>query len=275
MSTRKDVHAPRNLRTEDYEFFACGSYGSALEAAYNPLASPRGREMLDAGWKFASVEGACQHCGKSRLTFYALLLHIPSRTFLRVGEQCLDNRFARATAEFQRLRTQRRLNAEEQTRQERIAQFDSAHPGYREFLARKSEEAAGSSFGEFVTSLRDQLHRTGVLSEKQLASVERMIAKDAERAAQLAEVPEAPDVPEGKHNITGEIVKIATQESAYGAREVMTVRDDRGFRVWGTQPRALFSAQEGDRVTFTATLSPSERDSTFGFFKRPTKPAKL
>jgi hypothetical protein len=51
----------------------------------------------------------------------------------------------------------------------------------------------------------------------------------------------------------------------------MTVRDDRGFLVWGSVPAALGGIEQGDRVQFNATVTKSDRDETFGFFKRPTK----
>ena len=58
----------------------------------------------------------------------------------------------------------------------------------------------------------------------------------------------------------------------------MLVRDDRGFKLWGTVPASLgyselgeHSLTKGDRISFTATLEQSNDDPKFGFFKRPTK----
>lgn len=71
--------------------------------------------------------------------------------------------------------------------------------------------------------------------------------------------------------VTGEIISMKLHENAYGTREVMTVKDERGFKVWGTQPRSLYEAQKGDKVTFLATVEVSDRDEFFGFFRRPTR----
>jgi hypothetical protein len=69
-------------------------------------------------------------------------------------------------------------------------------------------------------------------------------------------------------------------ESTYeGRREAtfkMLVLDDRGFKVWGTIPEALFGCRTLDdlvnlRVTFTAKVEQSDRDEAFGFYSRPTK----
>ena len=77
--------------------------------------------------------------------------------------------------------------------------------------------------------------------------------------------------PYGKETIVGEIVKLNVSENAYGVRQVMTVKDARGFKVWGTVPTALTDAQVGDKVQFNAEVTPSDKDECFGFFKRPTK----
>jgi len=91
-----------------------------------------------------------------------------------------------------------------------------------------------------------------------------VIKPEAEREA-------AEDCPEGKIQITGTIISIKEKVNDYGARYVMTVKDDRGFLVWGTHPAALINTNVGDRIRFNASVAPSDRDSKFGFFKRPTK----
>ena len=69
--------------------------------------------------------------------------------------------------------------------------------------------------------------------------------------------------------ITGEIVKVAVHENMYGESLKMTLKTPEGYLVWGTVPKALDDPQRGDKVTLTATLTPSPKDPKFGFFKRP------
>ncbi len=80
--------------------------------------------------------------------------------------------------------------------------------------------------------------------------------------------------------ITGEIVSIKWRDSDWGGDYKITVKDDRNFRVWGTAPRAILdavavgtieAALKGARVEFTANVTASDDDETFGFFKRPRK----
>ena len=96
--------------------------------------------------------------------------------------------------------------------------------------------------------------------------------EEAAEAARLA-AEEAAKVPvvEGKITITGEILTIKLQDGHFGSTLKMLVRDDRGFKVWGTYPRSLDDAEKGDRVAFVATVTASGTDKDFGFFSRPTQ----
>ncbi len=49
----------------------------------------------------------------------------------------------------------------------------------------------------------------------------------------------------------------------------MTVTKQEDGETWTEQ----ISIERGDRVRFTATLTPSDRDPKFGFYKRPSKAA--
>ena len=73
--------------------------------------------------------------------------------------------------------------------------------------------------------------------------------------------------------ITGTVLSFKWQGSDYGDVLKMLVQDDRGFRVWGSVPASLDDAERESRISFTATVSQSDRDTKFGFFKRPTKAA--
>ena len=136
--------------------------------------------------------------------------------------------------------------------------------------------------GYFGDSLREQLRETGELTENQAAAAVRVAAEIEADAAASSPVPT--DKP--RLVITGEVVKLRWVDNAYGGSEKMIVRDDRGFRVWGSVPAALNSdedgmvsidtaLEEGQRVTFTAAVTPSDDDASFGFFKRPTKAARI
>lgn len=144
---------------------------------------------------------------------------------------------------------------------ESAAETDAAKAAYAE---QNPEVVAALKVldGEFGESLRSTFDSTGALSANQAAAAVRI-------AAEKAAEPEATAVIEGRIKITGKVVTIKWQDSAYGGSLKMLVLDDRGFKVWGTVPSAL-DAERGQMVAFTATVKASGDDETFGFYKRPS-----
>ena len=142
---------------------------------------------------------------------------------------------------------------------------------------------------DFIASMRDALHEWGRLTESQEAAVRKVMAREEKREAErTAEWEAAADCPEGRVEVTGVIISTDIRDTSFGSQWKMLVRDDSGFKVWGSIPRKLLVQTEtfrnhqffdatdlkGKRVSFTAAITPSEDDQKFGFLKRPTK-AKL
>ena len=111
------------------------------------------------------------------------------------------------------------------------------------------------------------------VSEQAIKAAQRQDEEEKRRAS-------AADVPEGKVNISGEIVGVRFQDNIYGGSCKMTVVSDQGFKIFGTIPNSFLEMVEsmyelkGKSVSFSASIQRSENDSKFGFFKRPTQ-AKL
>jgi len=275
--TRSDVHSPKRLITEDYEFVGCGNFPTAELPGYSPLVH-EAAYLLDEGWGFGENEsaGECYHCG-AHLTYYAILKHLPTRTLIRVGETCLANRFERATAEFHSLRAQSALDRQQQRIKKMRERFRTDHAEFVAALdAENARGANGESTDSFLMSLYLQLQRKGELSERQIDAGEQAIVRAAEyrakREAEEANEPPASPVVEGKITVAGELLAVKSQEGYYGNSTLkMLVRDDRGFKVWGTLPEAIYGARKGDRIEFTAQVERSHDDETFGFFRRPSK----
>jgi hypothetical protein len=281
MSTpRTDIHSPTNLVTEDYDFaYAYDAGEPASRGACMPLLNA----LLADGWYFDQVHGGdtCDHCG-TRLRYVAVMKHRPTKTLIKVGETCLDNRFELATPVFHALRKQAKLNRERVKLSEKREAF-LAIPANREaFEFCESRVSAGDyGYEGFYHNFVHKVNRYGDTSEKFVAAILRAKARDEEFAAKRAfEALTAAPVVEGDAvQITGEVLSLKRQENAYGGRLVMTVKDDRGFKVWGSVPSGLKLDQQregrltGKRVSFIAQVSKSDRDETFGFFKRPRKAA--
>jgi hypothetical protein len=124
-------------------------------------------------------------------------------------------------------------------------------------------------------SIREQL----LLRKAEFAWVasENAIRKANREAREAKRLATAVDVPEGKIEVSGEIVGVKFTDSQFGGSFKMIVESDEGYKLYGTIPNSLLEIVEhitelkGKRVQFNATVFQSSRDSKFGFFKRPTK----
>lgn len=288
--TRTDVHSPKNLITEDYEFVGCIDAGNGWEPEY---VDDEVRRAEEDGWEFGENHsaGSCYHCG-ARVRYMAVLKHQPSHSLVTVGETCLQNRFSLATVAFHALRKAAELQRAEHrivwARTEWFAVDSDRAVAYT--WASDRVVAGDYGFEGMRHSFVHKVNRYGTTSDKFVKAIMRDMARterrEAEKAAEKAAEITSPVI-EGKIQVTGEVLTIKFQESDFGGSLKMLVRDDRGFKVWGTVPSSLHltrsydeatgewteldGATKGSRVTFTATVERSRDDETFGFFKRPTK----
>jgi hypothetical protein len=114
-----------------------------------------------------------------------------------------------------------------------------------------------------------------VLSEGQMACVERNMATDADKAQKKAEMIANKQVVVGGRNkpVIGKIVSLKFDTDKFNEPIAkITVQQDNGTKLWGTIPVAVFTAMrvtlnEGDSLAFNANVSKASNDPTFGFFK--------
>lgn len=281
MSTppRTDVHRPSALVTEDYDF--AYSYDAHPDEGSRSEAMHLLNLLLAEGFRFGQVHGGdtCDHCGQ-RLRYVAVLKHLPTRTLIKVGEQCLGNRFELATAEFHRLRKAAELNRQRRAIKNRRLAWFAVDPDREVAFAFASERVEDRDYGYegMRHSFVSKINRDGETTDKFVRAIMRDMARTEryaeERAAKQAEVKEPVVVGDGVE-VVGEVVGVKWHENDFGGKLAITVKDDRGFRVWGTAPRALIASDEqklrGSRVSFVANLTASPDDETFGFFKRPRR----
>jgi len=125
--------------------------------------------------------------------------------------------------------------------------------------------------------IKDKLYQYGNLSEAQvdfcLKMVDSHITRKENEKTWEEEKKNAEPVPVTDERIqfTGEVIKTTFKDYVLPngmetSSQKCTVKDDRGFVVWGGDV-----GEKGDKVTFMATVTVSDNDPKFGFFKRPTK----
>ena len=154
----------------------------------------------------------------------------------------------------------------------------ATHPGL---------EKALETDHRIVRDIKTRIESGASISDAQAALVMKIARDEAVKADERAS---ALPVPEGRGVVTGEVLSLKWVDTGYGESLKMLLKDDRGFKVYGSVPKGLMSepkedsegfqywterVERGGRVTFTATLSPSDDDPKFGFFKRPAKASRL
>jgi hypothetical protein len=172
--------------------------------------------------------------------------HTPTGQVVQVGETCLENRFSVATADFRAMKKAAEEARAGQRVQNAVAAFVEKNPDLA-WMASEAQtaEVAGSSW--FVVDVARKLRAYGDLSERQVDAVKKAVVReaefqarkkvrDAERAVEEASRPHAP-VPTGRITVTGQVVSVREpDESAQFPSYKMLVRDDKGFKVWGSVP---------------------------------------
>lgn len=179
---------------------------------------------------------------------------------------------------------------------------------YEEWAAQYNQGKSKIEKNSFIRSMAECLRWVGPsrpFSEKMIAGVRHVMAQLAERAAVDAARPAVPT--EGRQKITGTILSTKIVEGDYGTAYKIVVEDDRGFKVYGSLPKAQaeeaydafivqieadgydwrtfgsgvwflgteaddrYNGVKGRRIQFDAAITASNDDKSFGFASRPTK----
>jgi hypothetical protein len=223
---------------------------------------------LYKGVEFPVVK-KCDCCG-ARLQYACQVVHVPTRSGYNVGRDC-----ARKIGSLQRMggwiENASVALAERAKCARHEANFLTGAPSsvVAAYQFAKVEAQPGSILSDMVEKLR----RWGALSPRQ---IEFMVSLHEKELAKRALVATGRKCVEGKRRLEGAIVSMK-EVAGFGyyslpVKKIVVDLGD-GTKVWGTLPRAMEDvAKVGNRIAFTATVTVSDRDPLFGFFKRPTKP---
>jgi hypothetical protein len=144
------------------------------------------------------------------------------------------------------------------------------------FLATLGENGGGNAF---LADMQRAMVRFGSLTEKQLAATlkfrdrrEEWAKADAERAEKLKNAPDAPD---GRGTVTGEVKSCKLKDTQWGETYKMVVEGVTGNRVYCSVPATLLNLAiaetlVGQQVCITAEWKRSDDDSHFSFGSRPS-----
>ena len=299
---RTDIHRPAEINPLEYDFVGLsyvGQYEEVNEAGF--VARHRSQisdHMENTGGRFSDHEhgGNCHVCG-AHCHYTAIFYHRPTNVYIETGLDCAENMrmgdpaiYRKFRAEVQGLLHQRKgkQNAEETLAiagmgfawevyqhagndQEWLIQhgcMEERCPNTRTWNADTLVSIVGSliKYGKFVSEAQENLLRKCMKRIQAEPERRRKRKEEQERQATLTS-----DCPEGKQVIEGTVLSVKYKESfGYSVLKVL-VKDKRGYKVWGTLPKAIEDADKGEVITFTANVKPSDDDPKFGFFKQPSK----
>jgi hypothetical protein len=287
---RKDIHRPSAITPSEYEFVGLEyikiDSGDILAncAVLQAERAAIQAHMASTGGSYSTHEhgGNCHICGAS-CVYTVLFYHANTNTYIRTGMDCAQklemsqdetrfNRF-RAAIEDVRLALAGKKKALATLMDAGLATaWDIYNTPYEQLP--KDANGYVPYEEETVRDIVGKLVQYGSVSDKQIGYLRKLIAKIDDRAAEAArraaENANAADCPSGKVTVKGTVLSTKIQDGFYGNTLKMLVKDDSGFKVWGTVPASI-SVNRDDRVTFTATVEPSKDDPKFGFYKRPTQ----
>lgn len=266
MTTRNDRYSPSNLVPAEFEFlfdFATSS-AEGLDVSYN-LDVLRDSRATGKHWRKPDWNGGCHVCG-AQFKAGSVFEHVSGERIV-VGWECAEKIAAGldhsgALIALGRARAKAKAASIAAARAAEAKRFLAENPGLEQALATDHR---------ITRDLAASLAQWGHLSEKQV-NLARKIADDV-AAPKAATVP-VPKM-EGRVQVVGKIITKKLVETAYGVSDKMLIEvqaEGGVYRLWGTDPRGL-RAEVGDVVSFEAAVEQSQKDSSFGFFSRPTKPA--
>lgn len=122
-----------------------------------------------------------------------------------------------------------------------------------------------------ISDIVSKLVKYGSISDKQVAFIEKLLAKIPQReivaAQRETEKAAAADCPTGRVEIKGTVLGLKVVETDFGTSTKILVQAETGYKVWGSR---FDNVEKGAAVHFVASVQPSNDDPKFGFFKRPT-----
>lgn len=306
MTKRTDCHSPSNIIPENYEFVVVrtreddefGFGGEAVRMFNN--------HRLRTGGVFSDHNhgGNCHVCGAWMID-YAIFYHQPTNKYIQTGLDCAAKIEHGHEDDFRRIAILRRANAKkmaaintacEYLNQHDLLNFietlytdgniggkiinhDQTNP-WNQFLGidigdlPQSEIEYLSRQFWIMTNMVESLIKYG-WSDKQLNYAKKLTndLKDVPTTVQkkLEQRTTTPDCPIGKVKVIGVVVIMKSVEVFYGYERKMLVQSDEGWKVWCTVPSSISDIAIGERCEFMCTLTQSDKDSKFGFGKRPTK----
>jgi hypothetical protein len=282
MSTA-NPHSPANIVPADYEFAFPYAYETTVEGWPIPSYNLDMVVALRQQGKLWSPRSTCHSCG-TRFIEGAAFLHVPSGQYILVGHTCADKMELLFDESAFQLLHNRRASAR------KLALIKAERRrALREWARGTTKEVRKAMKAQhpIVRDIRRKLIQWHSLSPKQEALVLK-IHRDAEAKKQRISQQTLVAVPSGdkRVDLEGRILTVRVEDGydrqlSYKMLFMVGEEETGCYKLWGTIPSPILEAVGyrskeliGLRAQFSAKVSPSDKDESFGFYQRPTK-AKL
>lgn len=276
---RTDAHRPSVIEPADYYFVGIWydpneaiEVGGAFMLRYEREAIKAHMEKTGGKWSNHTHGGTCHICGAHAI-YLAVFYHVPSNTYIKVGEDCT---IKMDIGEPERFASARRSvkNAREAIAGKRKAELLLSDLGMTEAWTLYNTKGLPDLYEEnTIVDMVNGLIKHGRLSEKQEAFMKKLLHTIANREAiaeqRKAEKEAAAPCPTGRLTVTGTVLSTKRVDGGYGSVLKMLVKTTEGYTLWGTVPSGI-TAERGTVVTFKATIEPAANDPKHGFFSRPS-----
>lgn len=299
MGRLSELHRKANIAPENYEYFGSAYFGTSIETVEDYDVSGEwgylvenlvkrfglDNEPGEIGEFVLGIEtdewtgsdtARCVTCGS--VLAHVVVFNHSTEGPVAVGRDCAKDFYASSEEE---MRVRRAIEkAEIENRKAKVAEEWAKWLAIRPDIAEAFERFGdhdiiadiaekGATYGDISPKAAALVRK--IAKEETVRRAEALLAEEAEAAAGDEPVP----VTDERIEFTGTVLKRYWKSNDYGEKLVMIFLDDRGFKVWGTVPSKLGDSEVGDRLKFAATVTVSDEDPGFGFFKRPTKAALL
>jgi len=252
----KNIHSIVNFDPAEYEYVGpiyLGDLWHVLslmgakeaDSAMDTLQSHPER-LYDGSFK---NKGICDHCG-AHFIWGAMYYHKITSTYIVVGWQCSAKEFGyNSRLDYDIERFKKRLEKYKKDEEMKLV--------VDKFLAERPYLVEPLKLNHpIINDIRFRLNQWGTISDKQVQLVVKL----------AAEVGTRKPVIEGESILVeGIVMSCKYAETPWGTKKKMLVKDDRCFYIYGNCPTGHVFEQ-GTKVKFTAKVTKSGNDSTFGFF---------
>ena len=279
MTTRTDIHRPAEIKTEDYIFV--GINYMKIEEVGDEMVLAEHRKAITgalnsgATWSEHSHGGSCHVCGAYAI-YTAVFFHIPTNQLIQTGFDCADKIEKGHDNDFRKAKAEIKSARENFAGKQKARLLCEDHGIAEAFEIGTSDVHSLNQTKAIIIDMVRKLIKWGSLSDKQWTFLKSLVDQlgraDEIKAKRAAEKEAAAPCPEGKVELDVVVLSVKWHENQFGGNHKMFCREANGFTVWGTVPAKISDdLTKGDRVQFTATVTPAEDDPKHGFFKRPSK----